>query len=114
MKKILKTGFYEKILKIPHYGWCDTLAHAPIDVDTFDTSLDSGNGDTHLLFCELLNEPVDESDPDLDEPEVDHLLHTAETIRKDYPVEDSLDLRWCNIFISTSYTSISRSDLMFK
>ncbi|PWA80526.1 inositol oxygenase 4 [Artemisia annua] len=43
-----------------------------------------------LRFCELLNEAVDESDPDLDEPEVDHLLHMAETIREDYPNEDYL------------------------
>ncbi|CAA6671648.1 unnamed protein product [Spirodela intermedia] len=35
--------------------------------------------------CELLNEFVDESDPDLDEPQIEHLLQTAEAIRKDYP-----------------------------
>ena len=35
--------------------------------------------------CELLNEYVDESDPDLDEPQIEHLLQTAEAIRKDYP-----------------------------
>eukprot|EP00249_Psilotum_nudum_P036888 c8959_g1_i2 orf=365-1207(+) len=38
--------------------------------------------------CELLNELVDESDPDLDEPQIDHLLQTAEAIRRDYPDED--------------------------
>ncbi|KAM5573178.1 hypothetical protein ABKV19_012955 [Rosa sericea] len=27
--------------------------------------------------CELLNEVVDESDPDLDEPQIQHLLQTA-------------------------------------
>ncbi|WJX86297.1 Inositol oxygenase 1 [Trifolium repens] len=42
--------------------------------------------------CELLNEVVDESDPDLDEPQIEHLLQTAEAIRKDYPNEDWLHL----------------------
>ncbi|XP_041000643.1 inositol oxygenase 1-like isoform X1 [Juglans microcarpa x Juglans regia] len=42
--------------------------------------------------CELLNEVVDESDPDLDEPQIEHLLQTAEAIRKDYPTEDWLHL----------------------
>ncbi|KAD3068456.1 hypothetical protein E3N88_36336 [Mikania micrantha] len=42
--------------------------------------------------CELLNEVVDESDPDLDEPQIEHLLQTAEAIRKDYPHEDWLHL----------------------
>ncbi|KAF5750035.1 inositol oxygenase 1-like [Tripterygium wilfordii] len=42
--------------------------------------------------CELLNEFVDESDPDLDEPQTEHLLQTAEAIRKDYPNEDWLHL----------------------
>lgn len=38
--------------------------------------------------CELLNEFVDESDPDLDEPQIEHLLQTAEAIRKAHPDED--------------------------
>ncbi|TYG77683.1 hypothetical protein ES288_D03G214700v1 [Gossypium darwinii] len=42
--------------------------------------------------CELLNEIVDESDPDLDEPQIQHLLQSAEAIRKDYPNEDWLHL----------------------
>ncbi|KAJ4708574.1 Inositol oxygenase [Melia azedarach] len=42
--------------------------------------------------CELLNEYVDESDPDLDEPQIEHLLQTAEAIRRDYPDEDWLHL----------------------
>ncbi|VVA99624.1 unnamed protein product [Arabis nemorensis] len=42
--------------------------------------------------CELLNEFIDESDPDLDEPQLEHLLQTAEAIRKDYPDEDWLHL----------------------
>ncbi|KAJ4835598.1 Inositol oxygenase 4 [Turnera subulata] len=42
--------------------------------------------------CELLNKVVDESDPDLDEPQIQHLLQTAEAIRKDYPNEDWLHL----------------------
>ncbi|MBA0689154.1 hypothetical protein Goari_006893 [Gossypium aridum] len=42
--------------------------------------------------CELLNETVDESDPDLDEPQIQHLLQTAEAIRKDYPDEGWLHL----------------------
>ena len=27
--------------------------------------------------CELLNESIDESDPDLDEPQIEHLLQTS-------------------------------------
>ncbi|KAL0308539.1 UNVERIFIED_CONTAM: Inositol oxygenase 1 [Sesamum radiatum] len=42
--------------------------------------------------CELLNEYVDESDPDLDEPQIQHLLQTAEAIRRDYPDQDWLHL----------------------
>uniref|UniRef100_A0A251SVL0 Inositol oxygenase n=1 Tax=Helianthus annuus TaxID=4232 RepID=A0A251SVL0_HELAN len=42
--------------------------------------------------CELLNEVIDESDPDLDEPQIEHLLQTAEAIRKDYPDQDWLHL----------------------
>ncbi|ONI21792.1 hypothetical protein PRUPE_2G089300 [Prunus persica] len=42
--------------------------------------------------CELLNEVVDDSDPKLDEPQIEHLLQTAEAIRKDYPNEDWLHL----------------------
>ncbi|GER53474.1 inositol oxygenase 1 [Striga asiatica] len=42
--------------------------------------------------CELLNNVVDESDPDLDEPQIEHLLQTAEALRKDYPNEDWLHL----------------------
>lgn len=42
--------------------------------------------------CELLNQVVDESDPDLDEPQIQHLLQSAEAIRKDYPNQDWLHL----------------------
>ncbi|KAI3443683.1 hypothetical protein Pfo_000348 [Paulownia fortunei] len=42
--------------------------------------------------CELLNECVDDSDPDLDEPQIEHLLQTAEAIRRDYPDQDWLHL----------------------
>lgn len=42
--------------------------------------------------CELLNQVVDESDPDIDEPQIEHLLQTAEAIRKDYPNQDWLHL----------------------
>ncbi|CAL1388019.1 unnamed protein product [Linum trigynum] len=42
--------------------------------------------------CEVLNDIVDDSDPDLDEPQIMHLLQTAEAIRKDYPNEDWLHL----------------------
>ncbi|KAM7509623.1 hypothetical protein LguiA_020076 [Lonicera macranthoides] len=42
--------------------------------------------------CELLNDVVDDSDPDLDEPQIEHLLQTAEAIRRDYPDEDWLHL----------------------
>ena len=42
--------------------------------------------------CELLNTIADDSDPDLDEPQIQHALQTAEAIRKDYPNEDWLHL----------------------
>ncbi|KAK9211711.1 hypothetical protein WN943_001088 [Citrus x changshan-huyou] len=42
--------------------------------------------------CELLKDYVDESDPDLDEPQIDHLLQTAEAIRRDHPHEHWLHL----------------------
>ncbi|KAL0317194.1 UNVERIFIED_CONTAM: Inositol oxygenase 1 [Sesamum angustifolium] len=42
--------------------------------------------------CELLNEVVDDSDPDLDEPQIQHLLQSAEAVRKDYPDQDWLHL----------------------
>jgi len=38
--------------------------------------------------AELLNELVDESDPDTDNSQIVHLLQTAEAIRKDYPGEE--------------------------
>ncbi|KAJ7982671.1 Inositol oxygenase [Quillaja saponaria] len=41
---------------------------------------------------DLLNHFVDDSDPDLDEPQIEHLLQSAEAIRKDYPNEDWLHL----------------------
>ncbi|EAZ37359.1 hypothetical protein OsJ_21699 [Oryza sativa Japonica Group] len=41
---------------------------------------------------ELLNEFIDDSDPDLDMPQIEHLLQTAEAIRKDFPDEDWLHL----------------------
>ncbi|KAK4572263.1 hypothetical protein RGQ29_030623 [Quercus rubra] len=41
---------------------------------------------------ELLDNFVDETDPDLDEPQIQHMLQSAEAIRKDYPSEDWLHL----------------------
>ncbi|KAK9699805.1 hypothetical protein RND81_08G196600 [Saponaria officinalis] len=41
---------------------------------------------------ELLNSFIDESDPDLDEPQIEHLLQSAEAIRRDFPNEDWLHL----------------------
>ncbi|RZR91426.1 hypothetical protein BHM03_00019541 [Ensete ventricosum] len=41
---------------------------------------------------ELLNGIVDESDPDLDEPQIEHLLQSAEAVRRDYPDQDCLHL----------------------
>jgi len=38
--------------------------------------------------AELLNELVDDSDPDTDNSQIVHLLQTAEAIRKDYPGEE--------------------------
>lgn len=37
---------------------------------------------------EKLNELVDESDPDVDIPNIVHAFQTAERIRKDYPNDD--------------------------
>lgn len=37
---------------------------------------------------EKLNELVDESDPDVDIPNIVHAFQTAERIRKDYPDDD--------------------------
>jgi len=37
---------------------------------------------------ELLNELVDQSDPDTDSPQIVHLLQTAEALRRDYPGEE--------------------------
>ncbi|XP_057816597.1 inositol oxygenase 1-like [Cryptomeria japonica] len=46
-------------------------------------------GEMDIWECaELLNDIVDESDPDLDVPQIEHLLQTAEAIRKDYPDQD--------------------------
>jgi len=42
--------------------------------------------------AELLNELVDDSDPDLDLPQIVHLLQTAEACRKAHPKEDWLHL----------------------
>jgi len=38
--------------------------------------------------AEMLNDIVDESDPDIDLPQIQHLLQTAEAIRKAYPGEE--------------------------
>ena len=38
--------------------------------------------------AELLNDIVDESDPDIGVPQINHLLQTAEAIRKAYPGEE--------------------------
>eukprot|EP01113_Clastostelium_recurvatum_P000059 TRINITY_DN1002_c0_g1_i4.p1 TRINITY_DN1002_c0_g1~~TRINITY_DN1002_c0_g1_i4.p1 ORF type:complete len:307 (-),score=107.85 TRINITY_DN1002_c0_g1_i4:95-958(-) len=38
--------------------------------------------------CEMLNAIVDESDPDVDTPQIHHLLQTAEAIRRAYPGEE--------------------------
>ena len=42
--------------------------------------------------CELLNDVIDESDLDSDLPQMEHLLQTAEAIRRDYPDEEWLHL----------------------
>lgn len=41
---------------------------------------------------EKLNELVDESDPDVDIPNIVHAFQTAERIRKDYPSDDWFQL----------------------
>jgi inositol oxygenase len=41
---------------------------------------------------ELLNNLVDESDPDVDVPNIVHAFQTAERIRKSYPNEEWLQL----------------------
>ncbi|MFS7911562.1 putative inositol oxygenase [Helianthus anomalus] len=38
--------------------------------------------------CELLNEVVNDSDPEFDEPQIEHLLQTAEAIWKNYLDKD--------------------------
>ncbi|KAF5466496.1 hypothetical protein F2P56_016416 [Juglans regia] len=43
-----------------------------------------------LVSFLLLQSLVDENDSDLDEPQIEHLLQTAEAIRKDYPNEEDL------------------------
>ncbi|OMO67385.1 Inositol oxygenase [Corchorus olitorius] len=45
-----------------------------------------------LLSCEFLNDVVDESDSDFDEPVIERLLQTAEAIGKVYPNEGWLHL----------------------
>jgi hypothetical protein len=56
---------------------------------------------------ELLNEFIDDSDPDLDMPQIEHLLQTAEAIRKDFPDEDWLHLT--GLIHGTTYcTRLSR------
>ena len=60
--------------------------------------------------CELLNEVTDDSDPDLDEPQIQHLLQSAEAIRKDYPNEDWLHLTalihgMCSMFLEILLSS---------
>ncbi|XWS60771.1 hypothetical protein CRYUN_Cryun07bG0065500 [Craigia yunnanensis] len=46
--------------------------------------------ETHLGIMKQM--VVDDSDPDFDEPQIQHLLQSAEGIRKDYPNEDWLHL----------------------
>ena len=74
--------------------------------------------------CELLNDVIDDSDPDLDEPQIEHLLQTAEAIRKDYPNEDWLHLTGLihgiqytyihiYIYISTLFNFFVSQELIF-
>lgn len=42
--------------------------------------------------CGVLNEYVDDSDPDLDELQIQHLFQTAEAIRRDFPDQEWLHL----------------------
>jgi inositol oxygenase len=51
-------------------------------------SLNSGLEMTIWDAAEMLNDIVDESDPDVDNPQINHLLQTAEAIRKAYPGEE--------------------------
>ena len=67
--------------------------------------------------CELLNDVVDDSDPDLDEPQIEHLLQTAEAIRKDYPNEDWLHLTGlihgiCLLIIFVSSSQMIQCDVL--
>lgn len=67
--------------------------------------------------CELLNEVVDESDPDLDEPQIQHLLQSAEAIRKDYPNEDWLHLTALihgNYSLYSLYLQLTNNNFQYK
>jgi len=50
--------------------------------------LNSGHRLSIWDAAELLNDVVDESDPDSDIPQINHLLQTSEAIRKAYPGEE--------------------------
>jgi inositol oxygenase len=52
------------------------------------SALDSGLELSIWEAAELLNNIVDESDPDVDIPQIHHLLQTSEAIRKAYPGEE--------------------------
>lgn len=80
----MKLGFWKVVL---FFGWEKQVKRMREEYGKLDK--------TEMSIwecCEMLNEVVDDSDPDLDEPQIQHLLQSAEAIRKDYPDEDWLHL----------------------
>ena len=85
------------LVNLAAYGvWLSTLSFYFLWLQVLSKREQYGKLDKAVMSiwecCELLNEFVDESDPDLDEPQIEHLLQIAEAIRKDYPNEDWLHL----------------------
>ncbi|EFA78687.1 inositol oxygenase [Heterostelium album PN500] len=64
-----------------------TYEYAKSKLDQYG-SLSTGINMSVWEAAELLNTIVDESDPDSDIPQINHLLQTAEAIRKVYPGEE--------------------------
>ncbi|KAF4398084.1 probable inositol oxygenase isoform X2 [Cannabis sativa] len=77
-------NFYKINHKNQTYDFVKKMREEYIKMDKMEMSI--------WECCELLNDVVDESDLDSDLPQMEHLLQTAESIRKDYPDEDWLHL----------------------
>ncbi|KAI3878473.1 hypothetical protein MKW92_038390 [Papaver armeniacum] len=68
--------------------------------------------------CELLNEFVDESDPDLDEPQIEHLLQTAEYFKEnpdnDDPRYDQCFEVWVRIKFICKFAKLSNDQVLLN